>query len=214
MFAPANLSAQQRQGFRINSLALRDPGVFFGLGSACFEITNPPGLFNQISVNGLISEFVNECEPANQTPCTYDFNLVAVFDPLNQTPGAGGDLAQCMNGGSPCEASVLLFPECTKGATSTVCSGEPEDGVTTTYSNAGPGETCLEPFPGTTGRDNTSPYIPPIPVPSGPCFATGPVDFTFEFGSDVVVTIPLQGLQVAATWVGEPATGLINGVAR
>lgn len=209
----ASVAAQQRQAYRINKLALRDPGVFIGFGAACFELTNPPGLFG-ISVNDLINDYVTECNPTNATPCTYDFNLVAVFDPLSQTPGQGGVLAPCTVGDESCTAGVYLYPECTKTATGTVCSGVPDTGVETTYGNAGSGQNCLGPFPGTTGRNNVTAYTPEIPQPTGPCFQTGAVDFTFEFGSDVVVTIPLEGLQVAGTWVGEPATGIVKGLAR
>lgn len=214
----ASSADAQARSYRITKLALRDPQVIvdpFQSGTACINLTNTP--FLGISVNNLIQDYISECEPVTSgqaEPCIYGFNLIATLDPAIQTPGAGGALAQCMSGGAPCEAEIKVLPDCLKSGTSVTCSGAADVDVQTTYSNAGTGQTCLSPHPGTSGINNTTPYNPPVVNPTGPCLLSGAVDFTFEFGSDVVIPIPLKGLQVAATYQGDPATKLVNGLVR
>jgi hypothetical protein len=65
--------------------------------------------------------------------------------------------------------------------------------------------------PGTTGPGNAGAYTPAIGTATGPCAASIPTDITFNLG---VFSIPLENVQVGATYVGTPATGLINGLIR
>lgn len=216
--APEQADAQGRRAFRATKLAFRDPHVYVdALGTgACSNITNPPGLLG-ISINKILSDFVTTCQPVTPgvaEPCTYDLNLVAILDPAIQTPGEGGALAPCLDGNVPCAASVSLFDSCTRSGGSIHCEGDTSATVETTYSNAGAGLTCLDPFPGTFGANNRTPYSPAIVPAAGPCLISGPVDFTFRFGSTFVIPIPLRGLQMAAQYVGDPATGLIKGIVR
>lgn len=214
---------QQAKSFRITKLAIRDPHVIIdplrsNAPNACVDITDKLFL-GQFSVNKIINDLVTECEPETDgqaEPCSYGFNLVATFDPLIQTPGAGGALAECMSGGVPCDANVQLLPECRKSGSSIVCGGVPDADVVTTYASAGAGQTCLTPFANTTGANNSTPYpsATPIVSTSGPCGVSGAVDLTLEFNSAVNIEIPLRGLQVAAQYVGDPATGLVQGLAR
>jgi hypothetical protein len=67
---------------------------------------------------------------------------------------------------------------------------------------------------GTTGQNNTGSYpIPPLTVlvPAAPCAESAPTTIIFPLG---LFNIPLQDVQVGATYVGDPATNLINGEIR
>ena len=213
----AGAEAQTSQAFRVNTLQVLDPHVYidaFGTGS-CNDITNPPGLLG-INVNGLVQDFLDDCEPVgeNPEPCVSEFNLVTVFDPLEQTAGAGGALQECMFEGNPCTLRVGLVETCTRDGESVDCDGMFSNDTMTTYSNAGPGNVCLDGLPGTTGPNNGGDYTPSVDPTGGPCGVSGEIDLTLELGSDFVITIPLQSLELAAQYDGDPATGLINGLAR
>ncbi len=212
------LAAQARQAFRVSSLKIVDPQIFvdvFGTGG-CNNITNPPGLLN-ISVNGLVQDFIDECEPVTAgvaEPCSQDFNLLAIFDPLDQQAAAGAPLTPCTDGGPPCSLSIGLDSECIRNGDSVSCSGDLENAVSTTYSTGGAGTVCLDAYAGTSGPNNTGNYNPGIVPTDGPCAVSNTVDLTLELGTDLVITIPLQDLQLAGQFVEDPATGLTKGLAR
>jgi len=210
-------SAQVRQGFRVNLLKVVDPNIMIdalGFGS-CSNITNTPLL--GISVNNLVRDFIDECEPVAEgpaAPCTNGFNLVAVFDPLDQTAGPDGALQECMSGGNPCTFTVGLVDSCTRENGAVECDGDFSNGSITTYSSAGAGVECIGALAGTTGPNNNGNYNPPVVATDGPCGVSGQIDLTLELGSDFVITIPLKGLELGAQYEGDPALGLIKGLAR
>jgi len=216
-FVPVT-EAQSRQAFRVSELKIVDPHIFldpFGTGS-CIDITNPPGLLN-VNVNGLVADFIGECTPVDQgsaEPCTSDFNLVAIFDPLDQTPGEGGALQECTFGGNPCLFNIGLVESCTHADGAISCDGSIANEAITTFSSAGAGTMCLAAHPGTTGPGNAGNYTPGVVATDGPCGVSGELDLTLNLGSNPVITIPLEGMELAAQYVGDPATGLINGLAR
>lgn len=209
--AAVPVEAQTRQAFRLNTLAIRDPHVFYPLiaPTVCTDLTG--------IVNNFIAGFVNECEPVTEgvpEPCNYGLNLVAVFDPLVQTPGDGGALLQCMSGGEPCELQFGVFPSCTKNGTAVTCDEAPSTIVSTEYSNAGAGITCLAGIPGTTGPNNMNAYNPAIGTTAGPCAVSGVINLNLDLGDNPTITIPLKGAEIAAQYVGVPATSLLSGIAR
>jgi hypothetical protein len=121
----------------------------------------------------------------------FDDSQVIVFRPLAQADGA------------MTPASVYFGARCTTNATTckpgTVASGN--DIATSADSG-----TCLTTLAGT-----TKPYTPGVTPADAPCFSTGAVNVTASiFGADV----PLQQVQVGATYSGSPATGMVNGVLR
>lgn len=211
-------AAQDRQGFRVTGLRIVDPHVFidaFGTGS-CSDITNPPGLLG-VNVNSIIDDFIKGCSPLNQgsaEPCRHEFNLVAIFEPLIQTPGPGGTLQECMFEGNPCTFTLGVVDECIRSGGAVNCDGDFSNTSITTFKNAGPGQICLDALPGTSGPNNTGSYAPPIVPADGPCGASGEIELTLELGSDFVITIPLTGMELAAQYDGDPATGLVKGLAR
>lgn len=192
------------RAFRISAASIKDPHLFldpFGTG-ACFDITNPPGLLG-ISANNLISD-ATSCTPVVEGepfPCVPDLAIVAVFRPLNQPPnGAGGTLEL---GLAECEDPDGTGMRCTL-----------QDPKVTTYSNQQAG-TCLAPFAGTTGANNSGTYAPAVASVSGPCGISAQVpNFEFTFGEVPPITVPLESVQLSATYSGDPATTLINGMFR
>ena len=200
-------SAQTQQSFRLSSLSLLEPHVFLpALG--CSDST---GL-----VNNLITGQVASCDPLGETaePCEHTLNLVAVFDPLVQTPGPGGELAQCISGSEPCNLNFGLFPSCIREGESVSCEEPPSNIIPTNYNNAGVGFSCLGPIAGTVGPNNTGNYIPAVSPVTGPCVVTDVINLRLDLGDDPPITIPLDGAQLAARYSGDPATALINGLAR
>jgi hypothetical protein len=218
LVAAGSAWAQTSRAFRVNTLEVVDPHVFidpFGSNS-CSDITNPPGLLG-INVNGLVSDFLTDCTPVAEgsaEPCVSEFNLVTVFEPYDQTAGEGGALEECTFDGNPCTMRVGLVDACTRDGETVTCDGAFESDNLTTYSNAGIGTECLAGLPMTTGPNNVGNYTPGVVPVAGPCAATGAFDLTLNLGTDFVITIPLQGLELAATYDGDPADGLINGLAR
>lgn len=120
-----------------------------------------------------------------------DLSLVAVFRPLDQ--GAAT---------SPLE---VWFPDCTEPMSTTTCSPGAELPEYTTATNQSAG-TCLAPYPNT-----VHPYNPAVTNATAPCYASGSMDMTISMGG---INIPLRDAQVGATYVGNPATGEINGLIR
>lgn len=208
---------QERQAFRVVRLEVIDPHFYFdpfGTG-VCHDITNPPGLLGS-SLNGLTQQSLEQCDPVGggSVPrCTHDFNLLAIFDPLNRTTGQGGALADCTYGGDPCEATVGFDDECTRCAGGVNCSGVLTDAAATTYGVAGAGHICLNAYAGTTGPNNGGSYTPAIVPTDGPCAVSGAVALPLPLGTNFV-TLPLQHLQLAGQFVGDPATGLTKGLMR
>jgi hypothetical protein len=121
----------------------------------------------------------------------FDDSQVIVFRPLAQ-----GDAETT-------PASVYFGAQCTTSSTTCTPGALAAGSDTATSAAAG---TCLATIAGT-----TKPYSPAVTAATGPCFSTGGITMTATiFGANV----PLQQVQVGATYVGSPATGMMNGVLR
>jgi hypothetical protein len=176
--------------FRIDSIALRDPHVFV-LAITCADVTDPPGLFG-FSVNGQIPPLITTDDDMDGY---LDLSLLALFRPLTQPPSPGATLD-------------ITTANCEPPFGMEVCHPDGNPAGTANYNNVLAG-TVLSPLAGTVGMDNTIPYAPPIVPPVGPGFNTTPVDIEFPFG---IFNIPLQNVQAGATYVGMPATSVIDGL--
>lgn len=119
----------------------------------------------------------------------FDDSLVIVFRPLSQA------------GGTTTPASLYFGARCTTNATTCRPGTIPTANLTATSLDSG---TCLAPLAGT-----TRPYTPAVTNATGPCFSTEAADVTASvFGANVDV----QSLQIAATYMGSPAIGMMNGL--
>lgn len=186
---PTATSNLPPSAYRIDSIVLREPHVF--LPFPCNDATDPPGVFG-LSVNTLIGDaLVSDDEPDG----FLDLNLLTIFRPLQQPPLAG-------------TALEIRTADCTTPPGSETCSPDMTTGTIIPYINQNSG-TCLQTLPGTTGPANVGSYSPPVTTSSAPCFRTDPVTIVFPFG---IFSIPLQDLQASATYVGGPATQLIDGM--
>jgi len=216
--APSPASAQTRHVYRLTTLGLVDPPIYTALGA------NPCAGPINILVNAAINMAIGACTPVTEgmaNPCNFEFNIVAVFDPLVQTAGANSAaIVPCMSGGQPCELQFAVLSECTRQSSGgpVNCNGAPSTVISSTYSNGGSTATCLGGLPGTFGPNNSGAATNPMLVPatgnaSNNCGVSGELDLTLELG-DGLITIPLKGAQLAARYSGNPATGLTTGLAR
>lgn len=119
-----------------------------------------------------------------------DLSVVNLFSPLSQS--------------APTSPFALTFPNCTSPLGSTRCTFPPTGtSLPATATNQATGN-CLNLVAGSTRASYGA-----TTVPSGPCYSAplGNVSFTISG-----INIPLQNVQVGATYMGAPATQLINGL--
>jgi len=147
--------------------------------------------FGALDVNGTVNDEIEKgiTLDANPADGNLDLSVVVVFDPLDQA-GASSSVA-------------MVFPDCT-ATDCTLPSGA--DVYATTATNMS--STCLDVV-----ADTTTEYNPATPVVStpGPCFVSDPEMIEVALGS---LTVPLIEAQLAATYVGDPASELDGGLVR
>lgn len=183
--------------FRFTDLDLRDPHVFLPITVApfptfCSDFTDNPIPTTTTSFNGSIQSSYSA--DSNPVDGVLDSSSLLWFRPLRQN----GQIARVDNGGADCLAPAPPA-SCSASATAITQSY--------VYASASAG-TCLMPLPGTTGSPA---YAPGISTPAGPCFVTAARTFTFDNGGTVIT---LNDAQIAASFVGDPATALANGLLR
>jgi hypothetical protein len=161
------------------------------------EMRDPHAYFS--GIGGSCNDSNNIANDALQRPIDHDDNNDGYFDdsqvivlrPLAQDDGAMTPV------------SVYFKAQCTTNATT--CKPGPLAPGNDTATSAATG-TCLSSIAGT-----VKPYNPAVMSATGPCFSIGAVNVTASvFGTQV----PLQQLQVGATYLGSPATGMMNGIIR
>jgi len=178
--------------FRVDSLALRDPHILAQVGS-CVDVTETDGPLGALfSINGSIADAITM---DGDMDGLLDFSTLYGFRPLNQPPSAGAD-------------SELRTADCTTPLGGETCSPDANQPVAATYTNANVG-VCLQPLAGTTGPGNIGNYMPPVSSAPAPCFSQPPTTATFTLAG---IEIPLVAVRLAATYVGNPASSLSNGL--
>jgi hypothetical protein len=175
----------ERTAMRITSLALRDPHIYFKNGAACGDLTP---IANS-------STFPDAIVQDTDGDGFADLTILAVYKPL--------DPAQTTH---PFE---MVFGNClpSEDPAMTSCEADPlTERVPLTVTDMASGE-CL----GVVPDSLTVAYDTPPTTPQGPCFVSD------EFTADIAIgslTVPLQAANVAATYTGDPADGLIDGLLR
>lgn len=177
--------------FRFDSLALRDPHVFISLFPSCLDATDPPGVFGT-SANGAVA---TDIATDGDMDGYLDLNMIALLRPLSQPPASGTTLE-------------IATGQCTTPVGMEICGPDASPPQSSSYVNQSAG-VCVAPLAGTTGPNNTGSYTPAITTSAAPCFGSLPVTVSFPFG---LFTIPLQDVRASATFVGAPATQLIDGM--
>jgi len=183
--------------FRFTDLDLRDPHVFLPITippfpTICTDFTDNVIPTTAVSFNASIQDSYSA--DANPADGVLDASSLLWFRPLRRD----GGIARVDNGGADCLAPAPPA-SCSASATAQAQSY--------VYASAISG-TCLLPLPGTTG---TPAYSPAVATPAGPCFVTAARTFTFDNAGTLIT---LNDAQIAASFVGDPATGLANGLLR
>lgn len=171
--------------FRFSDLDLRDPHVYVSF-LGCRDVTDMALL--GFSVNG---ELQTNIQTDGDNDGLLDLSPVLVFRQFTQTAGASQPLE-------------LHFANCTAPMSSTTCTPGATAPVMATATNMATG-TCLTTIAGTL----YGPYTPEVSTPSGPCFVTNAVTVTIDLGG---IPITLRDARVAATYVGNPAQTMSNGL--
>jgi cysteine-rich repeat protein len=171
--------------FRFSDLDLRDPHVFVNF-LGCRDVTDTPLV--GFSVNGELQTNIQTDDDADGQ---LDLSPVLVFRAYSQTAAT-----------QPIE---LHFADCTAPMSSTSCMASGGTVTTATATNMAGGQ-CLAALAGT-----LFPYTPAVTATTAPCFVTNAVTVTLDLGG---IPITLQDAQVAATYVGNPATTFTNGLLR
>ncbi len=178
--------------FRMSTLELRDPHVFQSV-VGCEDLTDmPSAALGFPSINQAISDDITM--DGTDADMFLDLSFLLIFRGPAQ-PGASGrmdvGLGDCLTSTS-CDPSATAPPA-----------------QTTTYASMANG-TCMAAYPGTTTTLDP-PYMPSITNSTSPCWVSAPLTFTMDVAGNAVV---LNDAQVAATWMGNPATSLVNGLVR
>jgi len=174
-----------RLAMRVTSLALRDPHIYFANGSACGDLTPVANS----------STFPDAIVQDTDMDGFADLTILNVFEPYDPTQAT-----------HPFE---LVFGDCLPGPdpAMTTCQADPLTArVPLTATDMATGE-CL----GVVPDSLTDSYGTPPTTPQGPCFSSDEFVADVQLGS---LTVPLQGANIAATYVGDPADGLVDGLLR
>lgn len=170
--------------FRFTDLDLRDPHVVVTI-LTCSDVTDSNPFF---SVNGKLQDSIQLDGDGNGL---LDFSPTLVFRPFSQTAAT-----------MPLE---LHFANCTApGGASCTTSASMVTLATATNMSSGQ---CLGPVPGSVVHV----YNPRITSTPAPCFVSNAVTVSLSIGG---IPITLHDAQIAAQYVGNPATSMANGLLR
>lgn len=169
--------------FKFTDLDLRDPHVFVSV-FGCNDVTPHGALF--FSVNDELAKSITMDKDGDGL---LDLAPTLVFRSFSQTAAS--------------QPAELHFADCTATSPSSMCSPSTATVVNATASTMASG-TCLTYLPGT-----VRPYSPAITPTTGPCFVTTPVTVTLSLGG---IPITLRDARLAATFAGNPASTLSNGL--
>ena len=174
--------------YRFSDMDLRDPHAYVSIGF-CIDVTDT--VIAGFSVNNAIQTAI-QTDGTMPPDGLLDLSPTVVFRPLTQTNGAT-------------TALDFYFADCTAPIGSTSChpGTTTPNSVTATIASTG---TCLAPITGT-----TRPYTPSIASATGPCYASTTTTVTVTLAG---IPITLTDAQIAATFVGAPATSTVNGLLR
>ena len=173
--------------FRMSDLDIRDPHIFVD-AFGCRDVTDVA--FAGFAVNPQIETSIQTDSEGDNL---LDLSPTLVFRPLAQG-GAGGLLefhfARCNPpfGNPTCRAGTMLP-------------------IVTMSTNLATG-TCLAPVPGSVHVPPPA-YSPAIGTPAGPCFVSSPVSLTITLSG---IAVPLRDARIAATYSGNPAQIVLNGL--
>jgi len=177
----------QVSAFRMSDLDLRDPHVYVDL-IGCRDVTDTP--FLSFSVNGQLQANI-QTDASSPADGLLDLSNVFLFDPLDQTLASNA-----FDSGAA---------DCTAPLAGTHCSNFDSSGLSGSASLLLAGD-CLAPIAGTLHN-----YAPGVVGAAAPCFSSPVGTIMLDLGG---IPVPLQDAQIAATFVGVPATHTVNGLMK
>lgn len=179
--------AAAQTAFRFSDLDLRDPHVHVSF-IGCRDVTDTA--LAGYAINGELQTLI-QTDGSQPPDGLLDLSYLVEFLPLDQ-----GQATNLIDSGSA---------NCTAPMTGTSCGPLTPSGTAgdATLQAAAP---CLVPIPGT-----TRPYAPAITSTSAPCFASPTGTLSLDLGG---IPVPLRDAQIAATFIGNPASNLVNGLVR
>jgi hypothetical protein len=171
--------------FRVVDMDLRDPHIFFDFIS-CNDVTD-----NKLIGFAVNSSLQDHIQGDNDPADGYlDLSYVLEFRPLDQAAGTN--------------ALTFGMAQCTAPAETSVCA--PLTAAVDTTATLSDTTACLTPLAGT-----LHPYVPTVTNATAPCFGSSAATFQLDLAG---LPVSLHDTQVAATFDGAPATGLVNGLVR
>ncbi len=176
----------QSTAFRYTDLDLRDPHIFVASFIGCSDVTDSSPVGSSLN-----AQIQTQIQTDGDGDGFLDLSSLVEFLPLNQ--GAATNL---IDSGSA---------QCTAPMATTSCGPITPNGIAGDAVLLSAGQ-CLAPIAGT-----VRPYTPAITSPSGPCFTSPAADVQLTLGG---IPVTLRDAQFAATFVGNPATSLTNGLLR
>jgi cysteine-rich repeat protein len=181
------VSAVVSTAYRMSDLDLRDPHVFVNF-LGCRDVTDTP--LAGFSVNSSLQTSIQT--DGTDADTLLDLSILTVFRPLIQADNNITTLE-------------IHFGNCTSPMSSTSCAPGAA-APTVVVSRAFAATECLRAIAGT-----THPYAPAITNAAAPCYISGPATLTINLGG---IPVTLRDAQVAATYVGSPATTTVNGLLK
>jgi len=174
----------ERVAFRATSISIMDPHIYWDLGTGACA-----DLTSVVNTSTIPDAMRQDTDGDGRA----DLVWINMFKPLDQA--------------APTTDYELLFGSCAPGDPATAtCEADPlTNRLVSTATNQTTG-TCLDVLANTT----TGGYDPPE-VPAGPCFVSEAFNTDIALG-DLVV--PMQDAYVAASYMGDPADGLMHGLVR
>jgi hypothetical protein len=173
--------------FRVTDLDIRDPHIFID-AIGCQDVTESP--LNESLQSSITDDAGSPADP--QTPDgLLDFSALVVMHPVD--PAA-----------ATTSLELLMGADCTAPMESTSCSPGAAAVATAEAANA-PSAACDIILADTT----TGSYTPAPPVAPAPCFASDSTDGELRLDPFV-----LSDYAIAASYDGDPASGLVSGVVR
>ena len=172
--------------FRIRDMDLRDPHTYFSF-IGCRDLTD-----NSLLGYSFNSQLQTELQSDSTGDGLLDLNMLLLFEPADPA-GPGGMMIFAT--GAPCTAPLA----------STSCGPIGPGNWTLLSTIQPPAGACLSPVAGT-----LKPYSPSVVSPSAPCFVSDPANLVLPVGGEIALS--LTSAQIAATFVGNPPTQLVNGL--
>ena len=185
--AVATSVSAQSDVFRYDDLDLRDPHVFVAASIlGCRDVTNAN--ITGFSINETLQARI---QTDGDGDGLLDLSSLIEFLPLNQSAATN-----LMDSGRA---------DCVAPLASTSCGPLVSGGIAGDASLSGVAA-CLAPVAG-----STRPYATPVTHATAPCFASPVGTLTLDLGG---IPVTLRDAQLAASFVGVPATRLANGLVR